>query len=580
MIIKLGSDKTFWLFGASCILAIIFIFFLVPETKGKSLKDIEKIFLLNRKNTRQNGISKDNTNTMTNLPTSKINSNTGIKSGESFSKEYSLMSSTNKDEDCNYSKESKEKSYNSEQDSEYKYSKERKVKSCCCKCVNHMTGFTTTDFHLGSIRKKIKKFHCTVDQLSGSLNNEECLNKYYTRWKLRKSRLICKLDKQNSSDSDNTSGSAQGNGNQRTYHQEKSSETDHCESIDDTSDTKKSVEKMSKLMTRETSALSHVHSRNDKIKEQNSQKEKYKKQLLCDMSGERMIKEYTADSSQSIASTKKGKNIQTQTSKDQCSLERENNDSNKKELQWIDVLNYKTTNSNEKKVVTNRSKDHLKRFSQIHFCNKIERLKHIVYYQNLNNKFEKKEIEKKNVSCSDVQVNKSAIKLKKNSKKQIDREPICFGEVGIQKIISDKGSQINKNKRYRIFNDIAIKQETYSDDDPEEKGTYNIKQYYNKKEINIAEASDGTKTKGHHNLKIVSNTEKTQTKSSVIRNDNRKNSPKKKKQKSRNVSNSNTSDKDTEESNNYKEKKKVKKRNTLFNINRRTKQDDKSSKQY
>jgi SP family facilitated glucose transporter-like MFS transporter 8 len=40
-----GLDGTFWLFGMACIGAIIFVIYFVPETKGRSLEDIERYFL-------------------------------------------------------------------------------------------------------------------------------------------------------------------------------------------------------------------------------------------------------------------------------------------------------------------------------------------------------------------------------------------------------------------------------------------------------------------------------------------------------------------------------------------------------
>lgn len=41
MVDVLGGDVTFWLFGGSCILAFLFTYFCIPETKGKTLKEIQ-----------------------------------------------------------------------------------------------------------------------------------------------------------------------------------------------------------------------------------------------------------------------------------------------------------------------------------------------------------------------------------------------------------------------------------------------------------------------------------------------------------------------------------------------------------
>ena len=41
---NLGNDGTFWLFMSSTVLSLVFIFFLLPETKGKSLEEIERMF--------------------------------------------------------------------------------------------------------------------------------------------------------------------------------------------------------------------------------------------------------------------------------------------------------------------------------------------------------------------------------------------------------------------------------------------------------------------------------------------------------------------------------------------------------
>jgi sugar porter (SP) family MFS transporter len=41
---NIGGSNTFWLFGILCLLFIIFTYFLLPETKGRNLEDIEKQF--------------------------------------------------------------------------------------------------------------------------------------------------------------------------------------------------------------------------------------------------------------------------------------------------------------------------------------------------------------------------------------------------------------------------------------------------------------------------------------------------------------------------------------------------------
>ena len=44
LIVGLGEDWTFWLFAIICGIATVFIFYLVPETKGKTLTEIQRIF--------------------------------------------------------------------------------------------------------------------------------------------------------------------------------------------------------------------------------------------------------------------------------------------------------------------------------------------------------------------------------------------------------------------------------------------------------------------------------------------------------------------------------------------------------
>jgi facilitated trehalose transporter len=41
---SIGEDGAFWLYSALCLCSCFFVYFLVPETKGKSLKEIEEFF--------------------------------------------------------------------------------------------------------------------------------------------------------------------------------------------------------------------------------------------------------------------------------------------------------------------------------------------------------------------------------------------------------------------------------------------------------------------------------------------------------------------------------------------------------
>lgn len=38
---SIGRGETFWLFSVFCFLGVLFVFFFVPETKGKSLNEIQ-----------------------------------------------------------------------------------------------------------------------------------------------------------------------------------------------------------------------------------------------------------------------------------------------------------------------------------------------------------------------------------------------------------------------------------------------------------------------------------------------------------------------------------------------------------
>ncbi|HYK43706.1 MAG TPA: MFS transporter, partial [Parafilimonas sp.] len=42
---SIGSAFTFWIYMTMAIFAFIFVYRLVPETKGKSLEEIEKYFM-------------------------------------------------------------------------------------------------------------------------------------------------------------------------------------------------------------------------------------------------------------------------------------------------------------------------------------------------------------------------------------------------------------------------------------------------------------------------------------------------------------------------------------------------------
>ncbi len=40
----LGASGTFWLYGVVCLIGATFTFIFVPETKGKSIEEIQKLF--------------------------------------------------------------------------------------------------------------------------------------------------------------------------------------------------------------------------------------------------------------------------------------------------------------------------------------------------------------------------------------------------------------------------------------------------------------------------------------------------------------------------------------------------------
>lgn len=41
---SIGADATFWLFMISTFISLFYIYFLIPETKGKTLEEIERMF--------------------------------------------------------------------------------------------------------------------------------------------------------------------------------------------------------------------------------------------------------------------------------------------------------------------------------------------------------------------------------------------------------------------------------------------------------------------------------------------------------------------------------------------------------
>lgn len=43
MILYIGASFTFWIYGIFCLLSVLFILFLLPETHGKSLEEIQTI---------------------------------------------------------------------------------------------------------------------------------------------------------------------------------------------------------------------------------------------------------------------------------------------------------------------------------------------------------------------------------------------------------------------------------------------------------------------------------------------------------------------------------------------------------
>jgi len=55
----LGNGQTFWLFSGLSILGTIFVFFIVPETKGKSLNEIQKMLAGEKQSNESSEENKD-----------------------------------------------------------------------------------------------------------------------------------------------------------------------------------------------------------------------------------------------------------------------------------------------------------------------------------------------------------------------------------------------------------------------------------------------------------------------------------------------------------------------------------------
>jgi facilitated trehalose transporter len=56
---SMGEDGTFWLYSSVCLCSCFFVYFFVPETKGKSLTEIEELFELTQESKRNNNKNKE-----------------------------------------------------------------------------------------------------------------------------------------------------------------------------------------------------------------------------------------------------------------------------------------------------------------------------------------------------------------------------------------------------------------------------------------------------------------------------------------------------------------------------------------
>jgi facilitated trehalose transporter len=72
---SIGEDGTFWLYSSVCLCSCFFVYFLVPETKGKSLKEIEEIFELTqeskRNSNKNNGVQQHTSESETTMKTTE-----------------------------------------------------------------------------------------------------------------------------------------------------------------------------------------------------------------------------------------------------------------------------------------------------------------------------------------------------------------------------------------------------------------------------------------------------------------------------------------------------------------------------
>ena len=59
MMIFLGKDVTFFIFTGCTLASIVFVYFLLPETKGKTMEEMEQLFTSGDKNSVPTGVQND-----------------------------------------------------------------------------------------------------------------------------------------------------------------------------------------------------------------------------------------------------------------------------------------------------------------------------------------------------------------------------------------------------------------------------------------------------------------------------------------------------------------------------------------